>query len=222
MSDYQTHPAENGYEFRFGDYLSEGFELYKRNIGLFVGSSLIYGLIVGLSAYTFVGFILLAGPLTGGLYRMIQNVDEGKPATIGDLFSDFGNLSNHIVGLLLVILLVFLGMLCLILPGYYLAVALSMVFPCITLLGQDWRNALRISRKVIHKNWWWWFLFFIVNGFIAGSGIIAFGIGVIFTAPLQYIFNYVAFKHIFMVNSAATSPDDPEILDSGFLNAENA
>ncbi len=100
-------------------------------------------------------------------------------------------LLNIITGVLIVV-----GLFFIIVPGIYLAIGYSMANMFIIFFGYDVWVAMELSRKIIHKNWWNFFGFFIVLTLINIAGIFAFGVGILFTAPLTTCITYSAFEDI--------------------------
>lgn len=89
---------QEGYEFRFGDYISKGFDLVNKNLGGFIGYGLVY-LLISL----FVAMIPVLGQIAGviigpallaGFYHVANQVDRGNPTVFGDFFKGFDKLGN--------------------------------------------------------------------------------------------------------------------------------
>jgi hypothetical protein len=57
-------------------------------------------------------------------------------------------------------------------------------------------DAIKLSWKVINKNWFMVFLFVVVNGLIMISGVLLLLVGALFTIPLYYCILYAAFEDI--------------------------
>ena len=101
---------QEGYDFRFGDYISKGFDLVNKNMGGFIGYTLVYLLIsilIGLIPILgqLAGFII--GPaLLAGFYHVAHQVDLGAPTVFGDFFKGFDKLGNLFLTSLLTALVV--------------------------------------------------------------------------------------------------------------------
>lgn len=104
---------DNGYDFRFGDYFSRGFQLVQKNAGLFIAGTFVFFLIIGASSMVssaigaalavlggLAGIIAtqlisqvvsaaVAGPLTAGMYNAAHKSDNDKPLEFGDFFAGF-------------------------------------------------------------------------------------------------------------------------------------
>jgi hypothetical protein len=83
----------DGYTFRFGDYISQGFDIMNRNAGAFVGFILVFALIsIGLAFLPFVGSIasiLISPPLSVGFYIVAHKVVRGEQSEFNDFFKGF-------------------------------------------------------------------------------------------------------------------------------------
>lgn len=104
---------DNGYEFRFGDYINQGFKIVQKNLGQFiVGALVIFVIIIGVSmvsgvigtALAFMGGVAgiilnqvisqaasaaVTGPFTAGMYNVAQKTDLDRPSEFGDFFAGF-------------------------------------------------------------------------------------------------------------------------------------
>jgi hypothetical protein len=85
---------DQGYDFRFGDYISRGIDLLKKDIWSFVGFTAVYLLIaVVSSSIPVVGslaFSLLLSPaFTVGYYLFAHRLDKGERPEFGQFFKGF-------------------------------------------------------------------------------------------------------------------------------------
>ena len=122
---------DNGYEFRFGDYINQGFKIVQKNMGQFiVGALVIFVIMFGVSmvsgiigaALAFMGGVVgiilnqvinqaasaaVTGPLTAGMYHVAQKTDLDKPSEFGDFFVGFSKwvplFTTSIMGVLVVL-----------------------------------------------------------------------------------------------------------------------
>jgi hypothetical protein len=85
--------VEEGYDFNFGDCINQGFRIVNKNIGGFIGFTLIY-----LATMTFLHFIpfigtigqlLIGTPLIAGFYIVAQKINNEEPYEFGDFFKGF-------------------------------------------------------------------------------------------------------------------------------------
>ncbi len=89
-----------------------------------------------------------------------------------------------------------LGFLFLIIPGIYFAVAYSFSLLFVVFLKMDFWPAMEASRKIISKNFWSFLGFFIILSLINILGILALGLGFLFTIPATYCMVYAAFESV--------------------------
>lgn len=89
---------QEGYNFRFGDYISKGFELVNKNLGGFVGYAVTYLLIS-----TVISFVPILGQIAGlvigpalmaGFYHVAHRVDLGEMPAFNEFFKGFDKLGN--------------------------------------------------------------------------------------------------------------------------------
>lgn len=85
---------EQGYEFRIGDYISEGFSILQKQLGLFIAFTIVFFLItMGAQIVPFIGVIastfFLSPPLVAGFYLVSHKIKMGENVTFNDFFSGF-------------------------------------------------------------------------------------------------------------------------------------
>lgn len=81
-----------GYRFNLSQYLAEGFELYKKDMGSFVGYGLLIIAIVVLSKFMpVIGYVigLVLTPLYAGYYVVADRIRSRKPYVFTDFFGGF-------------------------------------------------------------------------------------------------------------------------------------
>lgn len=114
---------EEGYEFRFGDYISQGFSLVQRNLGGFIGFALLYFAIqMGGALIPIIGSLALfviSPALTIGPYHVSHKLDRDQPVEFADFFRGFDKLGNLFVTSLLTTLMIVAALI----PGIVLMMA---------------------------------------------------------------------------------------------------
>ena len=193
--EYQ-HLIDNGYEFKFGDYLNRGFQIFGKDPGPFIGYTALMMVIMVASVFTIIGIFIVAYPLIAGFYIYANKVANDEPRKFADFFQGFNNMGQLSMAMIVSLFLVMIGFICLIVPGIYLGVAYMFVVPLIALGRLEFWDAMETSRKVITKNWWWFLLMGIVAGIIGSMGQILLYVGMIVTMPIQYCIYYAAFEGI--------------------------
>ena len=188
--------SETGYRVRIEYYFTRGLEIFRMKMDFF----LIYTIIYLASMFIpFAGFIISI-PLLAGFFISAHHLVKGKKLYFEDMFDGF----KHFVGLLLFALIssiiIFFGFLALIIPGIYLLVG-YLFAPLFIVFGKmEFWDAMETSRRLIHKEWFSIFLFLILLGIFNLLGVLALGIGVLFTIPITYCAIYAAFEDIVGVN----------------------
>ena len=213
MKNYNLKPIE----FKFGDYLSEGFELFKKDIGGFV---LAYFFVMIMSIIPIFAYLGI-----GNFYKFCRKIKSGEQASASEIFN-FDNFSPYFIisiiifgisfGAMLPMFLIFpaifsgsvdesnagfmmfpfmmyvfalmIGLYIIMIKGFYVPALIS-------LEGEkDWKTAWKTSKVMTKRNMLMIFLLMLVAGFIGQLGFILCGIGIFLTMPLIYIFNYMAFE----------------------------
>jgi len=192
--------VENGYSFSISDYISRGFALYKSAANTMIPFSLIYffatTMLSRTLALSLAVNILISPCIIAGFYIAADKTIQGITPTFYDCFDGFRRFTDIVAVSLVANLISSVGLLCLILPGIYLMVAYTFASMFVIFLNTDLSTALRLSRKVIHRNWWNMFGLFLVASIIGISGTILCGVGISFTLPIMHCTLYVAFEDI--------------------------
>lgn len=125
-------------------------------VGVSILMSILYG-ILGYSQYTGLFFMspLFGGLLSGGFYYYFILKIRGQPASVGDLFAGFTKafLPLLLAGVLVSIFIT-VGLLCLVLPGIYLAIAYAFTYLLAVDRGLGFWEAMETSRKTVTRQWW--------------------------------------------------------------------
>jgi predicted Ser/Thr protein kinase len=142
--------------------------------------------------------LLLMGPLYGGLYLYFLKKVRGEATTIETAFAGFSNRFLHLfLAGFVTHLLIWLGVLCFILPGIYLLVAWTFTLPLVIDQGLDFWTAMEVTRKVVTRHWWKLLWFKIVLVLVSISGVLACGVGLLVTLPLGVAALMYAYEDIF-------------------------
>lgn len=191
---------QNGYTFKFGEYISDGFRIFGQKPGMFIGYTLVYILImVVLSVIPLVGGIarfLLSAPLAAGFYIVAQKTYKGENVEFSNFFDGFSKYGNLLLASFLVGLITVFGLVLLVFPGIFLSVALSFTSIIVIFTNKSGTDAINLSFKIILKNWFPMFGFLIVLSLINMVGALALGIGLFVTIPASIAAIYVAYEDI--------------------------
>lgn len=127
--------TSEGYNFRFGDYISEGFNIFGKNIGGFIGYFLLYVVIsVVLSFIPFLGSIgqvLMSYPLVVGFYIVANKIRNGQTTEFGDFFKGF----DHF-GPLAILMLIYIGLMIVALIPFFVVMG-NIMMEIIPLIGSN-------------------------------------------------------------------------------------
>ena len=203
-------------QFKFGEYLNKGFELFKKDMGTFI-LAIIYSIIM--SFIPFVGWFLAMG----NFMKLARKINYGQQASATEIF----NFDNFTVYLKL-FGIVFLGVIALEIPllllipkldqqelgnspefpiGVFIFMIVFMVvlfyfiLKAYYMLGlialenvKSIKEAWNISKEMTKGNLLMLFLFAILTSFIGQIGIIACGIGLLISLPLVYVIQYSSYE----------------------------
>ncbi len=191
------------YRVDIGSCVSRSWSLLTRHFWLIVGACFVLHLIQGS-----VGF--LTGVCMGGLYFLLLKLIRGERAEFGDAFAGFSLafLQLFLAGLVSG-LLTFVGLLCCILPGIYLAVAWVFVLPLVMDKKLDFWPAMEVSRKVVTRHWWSFLGLLLVNFLLILLGVACCIIGVYIALPIAFGALAYAYEDLFCPqpgNRNATAP----------------
>jgi len=109
MEERYQHLVTDGYEFEMGRYVSEGWELFKKGAGSFIGFVLLYFIIsMMIAMIPFVNFLasFIQQALVAGMFIFSRNL-LNKKEEFGDFFSGFqyfGNIAGYLVIYILIII----------------------------------------------------------------------------------------------------------------------
>ena len=191
-------------EVKVNEWLTEGFNLYKENLGLLVLASLVA---IVLASVT---FGILAGPMFAGLYMIaLALVDRKTPKPqVGDLFKGFSFFLQTflfvlVFGLGLGILSIILNLIPLL--GQLASLCLSfgaqalLMFALLLIVdqGMDFWPAAMASINMVKTNFWPFVGFGVLAAVFGFLGSLACGIGMIFTLPIQVCMITVAYREVF-------------------------
>lgn len=191
-------------QVKFGDWMEGGFNLYKANFGTLVLASIFVVVISTITAG------ILAGPMLAGLALVtLQLLDRKEPQPeAGKVFKGFDYFLQSFLfvvvwGIGILIGSAILGVIPVI--GQLAAVAFVYAAQAILMFGMflivdrqmEWLPASTESINIVKANFWPFFGLATVAGIIGSIGAIAFGIGVVFTIPIQGCILAVAYREVF-------------------------
>ena len=191
-------------DVKFGEWIEQGFSLYKENFGILVLVSLVAVIVSGIT----VG--VLAGPMTAGVLLIVFQLHDRKEPQpeVGNLLRGFDFFLNSFLffvvwGIAIFVVSLILGLV----PCLGQLASLFVVFVAHALLmfgmflivdkKMEFWPASVASFNMVKRNFWPFLGFSIVSNLIGGIGAVACGIGVVFTLPIQVCILTVAYREIF-------------------------
>lgn len=188
-------------EFSIQENLQKGWEMFKAQPLNSVAFSMLIFSIQGISTLYLEDFsllvsIIISPPLTAGFFLVANRISRGVEVQFSSYFEGFSYWGIVIVTSLISGILTFLGILALVLPGIYLAVAFTFGIPFVLFSGLDFWTSLELSRKLITMNWWKFFGFVIVLLVFNILGLLFFLVGILVTIPVSYFAIYSVFEEL--------------------------
>lgn len=208
--------ASNGYNFQFSEYISQGIQLFKKDVANFVLFMLVLfavNIAIGLiPIFGALASLVIGPPLNAGIFIVANKIRKGETYSFNTFFDGFkGNLFGGLVLLGLVSsILTGIGMLFCIIPGIYLAVSWSIAVPMLLFIKSEFWDAMEASRKVVAKQFWT-FLGFIIVVYLGAFiiGVLACGVGLLFTIPVAILATYCAFADI--MSNPLPKKEEPKV-----------
>ncbi len=186
-----------------GDLLGEGWAITKPNLGLLIVGMIVVGAISMAAAFVPFGSLIVGGPLAGGMIAVALRLVAGRPAEFNNFFDGFKRFVPLMLTQLVMGVLVGVGVILLILPGLYLAVAFSFAMYLVVDRDEEFWPALMGSMKVVNGHIGLMLVFMIVMGLIAFVASIPFGLGLLVAMPLFMISTAVLYKRLFGIAGGA-------------------
>lgn len=99
-----------GYQFDFGACFELGWKAFSKDIGSFILYTLVFFLLAFVSAFTIIGLLIIALPLTAGFMIYGSKLLKGEPVEFNDFFGGFkytGSLFGYLMLCVLAALIFF-------------------------------------------------------------------------------------------------------------------
>lgn len=192
----------NKVEVKFGEWIEQGLQLYKNNLGVLIVASLLAFVISGLT------FGILSGPMMAGLTLIAlalkdgaQPKPQGTDVTRGFQFFLPSFLLTLLVGGTLFLIYLIGAVTCvgiLLFPLAAAAISAVTLFSLPLLVEQrlDVVPAVKASLAIVKGNFWMFLAFALVASLIGSVGSILCGIGVIVTLPATQCMVAVAYRDV--------------------------
>ena len=199
---------------KIGDWIKEGFDIYKNNLGLLILSSLIAFVLSGVSLG------ILGGPMFAGLIGIILRLRDGDQPVpvVGDVFQGFQLFLPSflfgivwgaiiVVGCLLLAFIPCLGQLLGVCLG--LAAGTFLMFGLFLIVDQkmDFWTASMASIEKVKPTFFPYLGLAVVASIIGQIGALACGIGVCVTMPIYFAILAVTYREVFGNGAAPPARD---------------
>jgi uncharacterized membrane protein len=201
---------------KFGDWIKEGFDLYKSNLGVLVLPSLIAFLLTGVTLG------LLAGPMGAGMILIVLRLKDGSQPSpkAGDVFQGFQYFLPSFLFCIVWGAILFMG--CLILGsipclGQVLSICFCFAASTFLMFGlflivdrkMDFWPASMASIEKVKPAFFPFLGLSVVASILGEIGVIACGIGIFITMPLYFTILAVTYRDVFTDGGAADTAQDP-------------
>jgi uncharacterized membrane protein len=111
ISPQLQQKINQGYDFRTGDYISKGFELFQRNAGGFILFTIVYfiiALVIGIIPLgSIISSIIVSPCLLAGVYLVANKVRQNEATEFGDFFRGFDYVKDLALYQLIVTIVIF-------------------------------------------------------------------------------------------------------------------
>lgn len=207
-------------QVKFGEWIENGFDLYKANFGILVLVSLIAG------ALSTVTLGVLAGPMMGGIILItlaLFDKKEPKPE-VGDLFKGFNYfLQTFLFVLVWGVAFLIASFILNMVPCVGQLASICLVFAAEAFLmfalfliidkEMDFWPASMESFNKVKTNFWPFLALAVVASIIGAIGTIACVIGAVFTLPIQLCILTVAYREVFGGVETPTRTEEAPLKD---------
>ena len=166
------------------EYIGKGWEMFTANPGMFIVIVIIAMGINMAASFTYVGGLIIGGPLSVGLaYCALRQLDEGT-FEIGDMFQGFKQFLPAMLAGLLVTLFSFVGALLCIIPGIIVGVLYALTYFYLADRKMDFWPAMEASREVVWENFGGFLLLGLLLALLNIAGAMLCGVGLLVTIPM--------------------------------------
>jgi uncharacterized membrane protein len=179
-----------GVKARTGHWISEGWQIVKQDIGVFMGMALLFVIITSSVP------LVLQGPLMAGFHlAFIRKMVRGT-VDIGDLFRGFNFFVPTLIASLAIHFLTAIGFLFCIIPGMVIAAMYMFTFLFIIDKKMDFWEAMKASHEVVRNDYFGFTLFLITCGLVTLLGVLCLVVGILVAIPVVIAAITVAYKEI--------------------------
>jgi len=182
------------------DYIVQGWEMFRANIGEFVGFTLIIFAVSAASSLFYsassIVFSAIGAALYAGYSIAAFRLLSGQPILFNDFFKGFNYFLPLFLASLATSILVSIGLVLLLVPGIYLAIGYMFTTFLVIDYRMEFWQAMETSRKIITRNWFAFFGFAFALLALNFLGMLALGVGLLVTIPVISCAAAIAYKEI--------------------------
>ena len=179
-------------------WITQGWDLFLKDIGTFA--------LIGVVSLLFLHIPFVWGPVWSAMiYAALRLLETGR-VSIDDYFEGFRFFLPALLASLLIMLLTFLGLLLLVIPGLVIFAMYIFTFAYVTQSGQDFGSAMRASRQAASRDYFGFTLFMLALAGLNLLGALFFYVGLVFTLPVSACAVAIAFREF---QGLPTQPSPP-------------
>jgi len=171
-------------EFRVWEFISRGWDLVKPHwlvlAGMFFIGNIIKGVLGPLTE------LIIGGAIMVGVWRAILGTIGGRRPDIDMLFKGFDRFGDALLAHLVMAILIFLGFLCLIVPGIILAIMWMFTYPVLGETNLGFWEAMRESARITEGYRLRLFLLTLASVLVLMLGLLVFCLGVYVALPVVF------------------------------------
>jgi|GEM_PF-1371177 len=169
--------------------VSEGWELFRGDLVLFVIATLLVFVISALSLG------LCSGPMVVGFIKLVNKRIRGEAGTATDVFDGFSQFGASLIAMILITIGTLIGCLLLVIPGVIFAIATAFTFHAIALDGVSSTAAIGRSYSLVKDNLAPCFVLLLIVVVLnaIGSSVI---FGSVFATPFSLIVMTFAYQRL--------------------------
>jgi uncharacterized membrane protein len=171
-------------EFRVWEFIGRGWDVVKPHWLVFAGMFFVLGAIEGVPYLGPLASFIIGGALMVGVWRAILGAIGGRKPDIGMMFQGFDRFGDAFLAQLIKGILVFLGFLCLIVPGIILSIMWMFTLPVIGETSLGFWEAMRESARLTEGYRWRLFLLLLASLLVLLLGLLVFCVGVLVAVPV--------------------------------------
>jgi uncharacterized membrane protein len=171
-----------------GRWIGQGWDLVKADLGTYILIALLYSLLGSVP--------LINGALIAGFHIFTMKKLMGRNAELGDLFQGFNFFLQALLASIVIATFVFLGTLCLIIPGLIIAAMYKFTFLFIVDKRMDFWQAMKASHAVVRNDYFGFTMFLILAFLVNVLGALCLFVGLFVTIPVTFAAITVAYREI--------------------------